>query len=339
MASVPRIFLTGASGYIGGDVLHVLRQAHPGYPVRVLVRDDAKGAAIAKAYANVTIVRGDLNSTALIEEEASQADVVIHAASSSHIKSVEAIARGLARRSSSTPAHWIQISGASVLSVADIVAGRYGAGTDKVFGDVDDAAEIRDIIKKNPVKRAVDNFILDLTGPRTALVFPPIIYGQGRGAVKQRSVQVPELARVTIEAKTGIQVGKGASTWSNVHISDVSDLFLRLVEKAVKGDTERLWNKDGLYFPGNGRLSFAEISQRVAQAAKELGLVNSASVKELTPDEADKLSPHAAVLWGTNAQQQSQRARQLLGWQPTGKSLQEEIPGTVWVEAVRLEKL
>jgi nucleoside-diphosphate-sugar epimerase len=77
----------------------------------------------------------------------------------------------------------------------------------------------------------------------------------------------------------------------------------------------------------------------VAEAAKDLGLIESATVREVGHEEADKLSSHGAVLWGTNAQQNPQRARQLLGWQPNGKSLEEEIPETVRVEAARLGKL
>ncbi|KAJ0418657.1 NAD(P)-binding protein [Aspergillus carlsbadensis] len=339
MAATTRIFLTGASGYIGGEILHALRKASPNYQVSALVRDQAKGATITKAYPDVRIVLGDLDSVSLVEEEATKTDVVIHAASSSHIKSVEAIARGLSRRDSSVPPHWIQISGASVLSISDIFQGRFGEGSDETFSDVDGAEQLREIITRNAGRRVVDNFILNLTGPKTALVFPPIIYGQGQGPVSQRSVQIPELARVAIQTGAAIQVGKGDSTWSNVHVADVSDIFVKLVQKAVRGESNGLWNRDGLYFAGNTAVNFKQISQKVAEAAKDLGLIESASVREVGHEEADTLSSHGAVLWGTNAQQNSQRARQLLGWEPKGKSLKEEIPETVRVEAARLGKL
>ncbi|KAL4863614.1 hypothetical protein BDV12DRAFT_177307 [Aspergillus spectabilis] len=339
MSTSTRIFLTGGSGYIGGDILYALHTAHPEYVLSVLVRDGAKAAAISKAFSSVRIVLGDLDSLSLIEEEASQSDVVIHAASSKHIKSVEAIARGLSRRNNPVPAHWIQVSGASVLSIGDIVQSRYGERSDEIFSDVDGVEVVRDIIHQNAKTRVVDEFILNLSGPRTALIFPPIIYGQGRGPVNQRSVQIPELARVAIETGTAVQVGKGESIWSNVNITDVSDLFVRLVDKAVRGETKNMWNKDGVYFAGNSRLQFKTISEQVAEATKKLGLIESSAVKQLHHEEADKLTGHAAVLWGTNAQQNSQRARQLLGWEPKGKSLEEEIPETVRVEAVRLAKL
>ncbi|GIK06741.1 hypothetical protein Aspvir_002391 [Aspergillus viridinutans] len=333
-----RIFLTGASGYIGGDVLHALRSTHPEYSISTLVRDARKAAILSQAYPNVRVVSGDLDSTSLIEEEARQADVVVHTASSSHIESVKAIARGLAKRSD--PGYWLQISGASVLSIADIVNGTYGEGTDKVFGDVDNADAVRDIIRQNATRRVVDDFVLNLTGPKTALVFAPIIYGQGRGIIKQRSIQIPELARVAIETGRAIKVGKGESTWSNVHISDISDLFVKLVEKAVqKGTDEHMWNQEGLYFPGNSMLSFSGISQLLAQTAHRLGLIESPLVSEIDHEAADKLSPHGGVLWGTNARQNSQRARKLLGWCPGGRSLESDIPDTVEEEAKRVKRL
>ncbi|KAL2823533.1 hypothetical protein BDW59DRAFT_163110 [Aspergillus cavernicola] len=284
--------ITGASGYLGGDILHALRGAHPEHALGVLVRDEAKAGTIATAYPE---------------------------------KSVEAIARGLSCRDRASP-------GFRDERAFDL---RYSRGQ---ICDLDGADVVRDIIHANASKRVVANFILNLTGPRTALVFSPIIYGRGRGAVKQRSVQIPELARVAIETGKTVQVGKGESTWSNVHITDVSDIFVKLVEKGVQSETGSLWNKDGLYFAGNTRLSFGQISQQVAKAAQSLGLVESDSVKQVDPEVANKLTSHRAVLWETNAQQNSQRARELLGWQLRGKVLEEEIPATVRDEAGRLGK-
>ena len=64
--------------------------------------------------------------------------------------------------------------------------------------------------------------------------------------------------------------------------------------------------------------------------------MDSLSVDAISHEEADKLSPHGGILWGTNAQEHSQRARSLLGWAPTAKSLEEEIPDTVQLEARKL---
>lgn len=135
------------------------------------------------------------------------------------------------------------------------MGGRFGEGSDRVYGDIDDLNEIRDIVNQNPAKRVMDDYVLNkVSGIKTALIFPPIIYGQGRGPVKGRSVQIPELSRVAIETRETIQVGKGESTWSNVHIADVADVFVKLIEKAVDGSEGELWGQNGLYFVGNGML-------------------------------------------------------------------------------------
>jgi nucleoside-diphosphate-sugar epimerase len=157
----------------------------------------------------------------------------------------------------------IQVSGASLLSIPDIVNKTFGEGPAKIYRDIDDIDEIRDIIQKNADKRVVDHFLLNATGPKTAIVFPPIIYGQGRGPVNQRSIQVPEISRVAIEKRQTFQVGKGESTWSNIHVSDLSDMFVKLVEKAVEGAEGDLWNQNGLYFVRGGPELVSELQREI----------------------------------------------------------------------------
>ena len=67
---------TGATGYIGGDVLYAITHAFPGYEYAALVRG-AKGAAVSAAYPNVRIVNGSLDDSNIIEEESAKADIVI----------------------------------------------------------------------------------------------------------------------------------------------------------------------------------------------------------------------------------------------------------------------
>ncbi|GLA14473.1 hypothetical protein AnigIFM62618_000853 [Aspergillus niger] len=335
-----KIFLTGASGYIGGDVLHALKSALPTCQYTVLLRDEAKAQKLSQAYPDVQVVLGDLDASSTLEQQAREADIVIHTASSNHVKSAEAIARGLTALERPKPGHWLQISGASVLSIPDIIASAFGEPSNKIYSDVDGADELRELIRQYSAKRVVDNLVLNLphtaSRPKTALIFPPIIYGRGRGPINQRSIQIPELARVTMQRRGGVQVGKGEATWSNVHISDVSNIFVKLAEKALRSEEGELWNENGLYFPGSRAISFGSISARVAQEVKKLGLADSESVTEISHEEADSLTPHGGVLWGTNAQQVAQRAAKYLEWVPEGRTLEEEIPHTVLAEAQRL---
>ncbi|KAB8228189.1 uncharacterized protein BDW43DRAFT_316166 [Aspergillus alliaceus] len=306
-----RIFLTGASGYLGGDILAALHAKHPEYEIAVLVRDADKGAKISQAYPKVRVVQGELDSVA-VEEEAQKADVVVNAASAQNYKGAEMVYRGLTGSERTKPGYWIQVSGATLLSAPEIEKGIFGEPTDKVYNDIDDEQEIKALIYKYSAKRVIDYFILNLPqapqSPKTAVIYPPVIHGCGRGPIKQRSVQIPELSRITLQNKTGYRVGRGLSTWSNVHVSDVIQIFMILLEKAVAGKEGLFWNEDGIYFVENGAINFGDIGRLVAEEAAKLGLLSSASVKEISYSEADALSGHGGVLWGTNAREGAQRA-------------------------------
>lgn len=65
------------TGYIGGDALYHITQAHPEYEFTALVRNADKGAKVAQQYSKVKLVYGDLDSVDLIQEEAKKADVVL----------------------------------------------------------------------------------------------------------------------------------------------------------------------------------------------------------------------------------------------------------------------
>ncbi|GMG12950.1 unnamed protein product [Aspergillus oryzae] len=348
---------TGATGYIGGDVLFALTQAFRNSNISALVRSESRASQLTDKFPSVAPVIGDLDSTAKITSEASEADVVLRKtlslfvvavgtltkekdlASSNHLASATAIAQGLTESKRQKPV-WIQISGASLLSGPDITANAYGEPRSQEFNDLQGISEIRSIITSSP-KRAVDNLLLKLfaTNPhvRTAIIYGPLIYGRGRGPVNQRSIQLPDLAKSTIQHGHGLQVGRGLSCWSNVHVSDIAQLVLKLTQEALSNSQNpSIWNENGIYFAENGKMPFGEISQRVASFAAEQGFIKDSTVKSIDADAADKLTAHGAVLWGTNVQYTAARARELLGWQPQGPSLEGEIPRAVREEASQL---
>ncbi|KAG9496003.1 hypothetical protein J7337_012574 [Fusarium musae] len=338
-----KIFLTGATGYIGGDVLHTLLKSHPEYKVRALVRDASKGAAITKNYSQVQLVTGGLDDADVIAQEAQDADVVLHLAATGHLKSVQTIYETLSERPDSAKSpYYIQISGASALAAGELAdkSRVFGTGSDVIYDDLTGIDSIKSLIKQYP-SRAVDNYIFSVSeqnsNVKTALVVPPIIYGQGRGPGNRRSIQIPGLAKATLERKKGLQVGSGESRWGNIHIADLSRIFVGLVEKAVEGNQdENIWGAKGLFFTGAGELSFAEISRRIAVAANDFNLIPTTEVDNLDAKEIDRIIPHGSVLLGTNARAGADRARKVLGWEPEHESLGEHIPTTVIQEAEAL---
>jgi len=258
-----KVFLTGATGYVGGQVLHSITAALPDISVRFLVRDNAKEKTVKATFPRVQTVEGSLDDKETIIQEARDADIVLNFADAKHIGSVEAIHEGLKGRSTdSEPAHWIQMSAATALAAAEIAdkSRTPGSPSDVRFDDLDGIADIRATIKSHPF-RAVDNYILNVVADteraRTALLLGPVIYGQGQGPCNQRSVQIPALARAALQRNCAVQVGKGQSQWGNVHVADVGQLVVHLVRAAVEGrptNRDDLWDENGIYIPSVGEM-------------------------------------------------------------------------------------
>ncbi|TQV95339.1 hypothetical protein V2A60_009628 [Cordyceps javanica] len=338
-----RIFITGATGFIGGEVLYGLANSRLASKTVALVRSEARAAQITAKYPAVVPLIADLDASDAIETAASQADVVLHLASSNHVGSANAIAQGLGKSQSKSPV-WIQISGASVLSGQEIADHSYGNASSRVYNDVKDVDELHNIIASSP-KRVVDRLVTNLAtsqpSARTAIVYGPIIYGLGRGPANQRSIQIPSLAKATLQNGYAPHVGKGLSAWSNVHVSDIAQLILKLVaasQEESSGSQKQqhpLWNKDGVYFADAGKIPFGEIARKLATVAAAKGFIESPKVKEVDAEAAESITAHAAVLLGTNAQTRAERARTLLGWEPKGPSLDDEIERAVVEEAAR----
>jgi len=132
----------------------------------------------------------------------------------------------------------------------------YGNNATRVWDDVADMPAIRDDIPTHAPHRAVDTLVFSASrgraGVKTAIVCPPCIYGDGRGAVNKRSIQIPEMARASFERKRGFVVGEGRNRWANVHVRDLADVYVKLAEAAAAGGAGASWNADGYYFAQNG---------------------------------------------------------------------------------------
>ena len=255
-----------------------------------------------------------------------------------HAVAVKALTDGLAARTE--PGYLIQTSGTGILLFADLEHGVFGEASPKIYDDWEGIDEVTSLPDFAP-HRKVDKMILAAgTGKaskiKTAIVCPPTIYGQGRGPGNQRGHQVYELARCTLEQKQGFQVGAGRTYWPNVHVFDLSKVYLALVEAAANGGGKATWGEAGYYFTENGEHIWGEVSKLVASAAQQQGFISSDEVVSVSALEADKLSSHGSALWGANSRCRAIRARKLLGWSPTGTSLIDEIPLAVESEAKKL---
>lgn len=173
---------------------------------------------------------------------------------------------------------------------------------------------------------------------KTALVCPPTIYGRGRGPVSGRGRQAYELTKTILQKGYAPIIGQGRAHWDNVHIHDLSEVFLALVDAAVqkKLDSE-IWGEKGYFFVANGRHVWGDLSRLIAKKAAEAGHIpQDFKEQKLSKDEAWDLADFQALSWGLNSQGKAERARKVLGWQPREISLEDEVPAIVEQEKKRL---
>lgn len=72
-----KVFVTGATGYIGGDVLYQLHQRYPDFEYALLIRSEDKAKKVLSSYPKARVVIGSNDNSALLEREAAWADFVI----------------------------------------------------------------------------------------------------------------------------------------------------------------------------------------------------------------------------------------------------------------------
>ncbi|KAH0846085.1 putative nucleoside-diphosphate-sugar epimerase [Fonsecaea pedrosoi] len=332
-----KIFATGTTGYIGGDALYLISQKHPEWELTCLVRNSDKGAKVAAVYPKVRLVYGDLDTVDLIEEEAANSDIVYHFANCDHEASARAIAKGLARRNREGTGYWIHTSGTLILGWETIDLADFGNRLDKVYDDWDNVGELISQ-PDHAAHRNVDKIVLAASSEKvkTAIVCPPTIWGRGRGPDNTRSVQIYMATSSFLKRHKAFKVGKGENIWHEIHVQDLSNLYLLLGEAALNGGSPATWNDQGYYLAENGPFVWGDLIQEIANVAHKNGLLPEATVESLSPAEAETFLPNARLLMGTNSRGVSIRGKKLLGWKPAMHGIMEEIPECVESEAERL---
>ena len=265
-------------------------------------------------------------------------------ASADHEAALQAIIKGLAAHDPSHPGFLIHTSGTGILMLEDYMAGRFGDASDKIYDDIKDLAEVTSLPDQSP-HRVTDKMVIAAGTEhseqiKTAIVCPPTIYGVGRGPGNQRSIQVPDLIKGILQKGHGFKVNTGKTRWSNVHVFDLSDLYLKLVENGAAGGSlaewpgkPAIWGAEAYFFSENGEHVWGEVSQEIASEAYKQGFLKSDEVKSFTAEEAGAVRQHGQALWGCNSRSRATRAREALKWKPSAPSIEDEMKGAVESEA------
>jgi nucleoside-diphosphate-sugar epimerase len=284
-----RVFLTGASGFIGGSVAVALIAA--GHRVRGLVRSPAK-AELVTAY-GIEAVVGSLDDAAVLQTEARAADAIINAASSDHRGAVEALIAAIA--GSGKP--FLHSSGTSI--VADLAVGE---PSQRIFYE----ATPVEPLPERAARAAIDRLVLAAPGIRSMVLCNAMIYGHGLGPPAQ-SVQIPALVRQAKTSGVVRYVGRGLNRWSNVHIADVAAIYVLALAKAPAG---------AFFYIESSEEALGEIARAIA-ARLDLGAAQSWPAEEAIAAWGRNL---AVLSLGSNSRVRGSAAVEL-GWSPTRRSV------------------
>ncbi len=292
-----KIFLTGATGYIGSVVLDVLVRG--GHEVTALVRDVEKAKGLAER--NVHAVVADLANPSSYEDDARGHQGYIHTAFDGSprgpeidrltIETLIDCARLSARRAGADRSVFLYTSGVWVLGSspqplteeAQLAPAAYSAWRapheQVVLGAADDRV-------------------------RTIVIRPGIVYGGWRGIVS-------DLFRDAINGLIRV-IGPGDNRWALVYDRDLADLYGRLVVHP---------EATGVYHATD------EGDERVADIVEAIaGHVNvRPDVRHVPIEEARAKQGNYALALALDQVVRSPRAR-AIGWTPSLRSVARNVP-------------
>jgi nucleoside-diphosphate-sugar epimerase len=300
-----RIFVTGASGWIGSAVVPELIGA--GHQVVGLARSDASAEALTAAGAEVQ--RGTLDDLDSLRAAADVSDGVIHLAFK-HDVAFSGDFQGAAdadRRA-------VEIFG-EVLAGSDrplvIASGTLGVAPGRLAIERDghdgpDAA-VAAMGTGPQARQATAEFALSLasSGVRSSVMrLPPTNHGDG-----DHGFMATVVATAREKGLSGY-IGDGANRWPAVHRLDSARLFRLAVEKAPAGSTLHAVADEGV---------------PIREVAEVIGRHLNLPVASISPEDAPAHFTWLAAFLALDAPASSALTRELMDWQPIHPGLIEDL--------------
>ena len=289
-----RVFVTGATGFIGSAVVQELLRA--GHEVIGLARTDDKAEALM--HAGAAVHRGDLADPGSLAAGADAADGVIHLAfghdfsryremGETDRSAIEAMAGAMEE----TGKPLVITSGTTIVATGRTIAEDEEARSDSPSG------------VRAPSEHAVE--VASKRGVRGVSVrLPPSVHGAGDHGF------VPMLIGLAREKGVSAYVGNGANRWPAVHRLDAARLFRLALEKGEAGTRVHGAAEEGVPM------------RNIAEAiGKGLGL----PVRGIAHEEAGAHFDWMAMFVGIDNPTRSMVTREKLGWQPKEVELLDDL--------------
>jgi nucleoside-diphosphate-sugar epimerase len=280
-----RVFVTGATGFIGSAVVSDLLAA--GHHVVGLARSDKAAASLTAAGAEVH--RGSLEDLDSLRSGADGSDGVIHTA---YIHDFSP---------SGDPAAAAQTDGRAIETIGEALAGSdrpLVVATGLVHTPGRLATEADDAPETSPYPRVSEQAALSFAGRGvrvSAVRLPPSVHGAGDYAF------VPALIGIARAKGLSAYVGDGSNRWAAVHRLDAARLFRVALEAAPAGTR--------LHGVGDEGVPFLDI-------AEVIGRHLNVPVTALSPAEAQGHFGMFALFAGMDVPASSALTQKHFGWHP-----------------------
>ncbi|KQQ03378.1 MULTISPECIES: SDR family oxidoreductase [unclassified Rathayibacter] len=285
-----RVFITGASGWIGTALSRELLAA--GHEVRGLVRSDTSAQKVRAI--GVTPVRGDMSDHTLLVSEALRADATAHLAFTLDFAAFDETVENEVRLIEAIGAA-LEGTGTAFFAASGTPTDLGGTATEQDELDPEGPAGVRS-------RTAAAVLALSTRGIRSGLVrMPRTVHGQ-----HDRNGLITMLVDLDRRLGTAAYVGDGQNRWPAVHLSDAARLVRLALEKAPAGSV--------LHAVGEEGVALRAVAEVIA---RKTGLP-AASV------DPERLGVFGALLGGDQPAS-STATRRLLDWTPTGPTLLEDL--------------
>lgn len=281
-----RVFVTGATGFIGSAIVRELLDA--GHQVVGLARSDKAAAALEAAGAEVH--RGSLEDPDSLSSGAAAADGVIHTAYIHNFSETN------------DAAAYARIDGRAIEALGEALAGSgrpLVVATGIVVTPGRPSTEDDDVPDDVAYHRVSEQAALPLAGRgvRVSVVrLPPSVHGEGDYAF------VPALIGIARAKGLAAYVGDGTNRWAAVHRLDAARLFRLALETAPAGTRLNAVGDEGVPF---------------RDIAEVIGRHLNLPVTSISREEAAGHFGLFALFAAIDATASSALTQKRFGWQPT----------------------